>query len=178
MKSTLENRIKEFNQLLDRSQLELFDFHPKRVNEINSNKLIYRLSFTKRIEKLSRRKWNQFHLLFSFCFVLKQFLNAFHSNNYSVESQRIMCYFNKMSWITQNNGWITQKSQTFPFSFRLFFPIFKKVLPSSWASIQQKLHFVIPMTGKKVENWMGMFGIFVLFICYFMLFMTFYWNNT
>ena len=31
--------------------------------------------------------------------------------------------FNKMSWITQNKWWITQKSQTFPFSFRLFFPI-------------------------------------------------------
>ena len=56
MKSTLENRIKEFNRLLDRSQLELFDFHPKRVNETNSNKLIYQLSFTKRIEKLSKRK--------------------------------------------------------------------------------------------------------------------------
>ena len=31
--------------------------------------------------------------------------------------------FNKMSWITQNKRWITQKSKTFPFSFRLFFPI-------------------------------------------------------
>ena len=38
---------------------------------------------------------NQFHSKISFCFVLKRFENAFHFNNYSVESQQIMCYLIK-----------------------------------------------------------------------------------
>ena len=53
-----------------------------------------------------------------------------------------------------------------------FFPIFIKLLPSSWASIQQKLQFCYWMTGKKSRKMFGFSTDCVLLRRNFVLFMT------
>ena len=53
-----------------------------------------------------------------------------------------------------------------------FFDFLIKLLPSSWASIQQKLQFCYSMTGKKSRKMFGFSTDFMLFWTYCVLFMT------